>query len=545
MNTKASKQELETGLLTKSDTSHKHDDIYAQLVHSHNDLYYTETEVNDLLDKAIDDARIASVTEANAHTDSAIANLVDSAPDSMNTLKELANAIKDHQDVYDAYIKTVSESLSSKSDVGHSHNDAYYTKGEVDEKVFGDLTVSLKDYVKTSDMTEALTSKSDIGHDHLCEDITDLQEILDAKADSINAASKEEFDELKAIVAGKSDTTHNHDGVYAASEHEHTVEDITDLYDNVYSINDIDTKMTSKADATHDHNTIYYTKNEIDEEIISKINAIDHSQYALKTDLSSKADATHSHDISEINDLQTTLDAKINKDVAVTKTELSDGLASKADDTHLHEDIYLTEEEIAALVNGVVQDADLAKYATLIYVNDELAKKASAVHTHDQSEIEDLITTLESKVDDTQLDLYTTKVQVNAALAEKSDAKHNHDEKYSKINHVHDVTTLTGMYTNFYTKVQVENRLAEKADSVHSHGIEGVKNLQSSLDAKANVSDVYTKNEVESALALKMDSSYKQEIDAAINLKLDKADISMITNEQIDQIILDVFNTDL
>ena len=42
-----------------------------------------------------------------------------------------------------------------------------------------------------------------------------------------------------------------------------------------------------------------------------------------------------------------------------------------------------------------------------------------------------------------------------------------------------------------------------------------------------------------------MDSSYKQEIDAAINLKLDKADISMITNEQIDQIILDVFNTDL
>ena len=42
-----------------------------------------------------------------------------------------------------------------------------------------------------------------------------------------------------------------------------------------------------------------------------------------------------------------------------------------------------------------------------------------------------------------------------------------------------------------------------------------------------------------------MDLADRQEIDAAIDLKLDKADISMITNEQIDQIILDVFNTDL
>jgi hypothetical protein len=348
-------------------------------------------------------------------------------------------------------------------------------------------------------MTEALTSKSDIGHDHLCEDITDLQEILDAKADSINAASKEEFDELKAIVAGKSDTTHNHDGIYAPSEHDHLCEDITDLYDNVYSINDIDTKMTSKADSTHDHNTIYYTKNEIDEEIISKINAIDHSKYALKTDLSSKADATHSHDISEINDLQTTLEAKINKDVAATKAELIDGLASKSDDTHLHADVYLTEEEITTLVSGVVKDADLSQYATLTYVNDELAKKSNADHSHDISEVDDLQTTLDLKAD-------------------KSDV---------------------------FTKNEVVTYLAGKADSVHSHGIEEIKTLQNSLDAKANVSDVYTKNDMDSALALKMDLSDRQEIYAAIDLKLDKADISIITNEQIDEIILDVFDVNL
>jgi hypothetical protein len=45
------------------------------------------------------------------------------------------------------------------------------------------------------------------------------------------------------------------------------------------------------------------------------------------------------------------------------------------------------------------------------------------------------------------------------------------------------------------------------------------------------------------ALASKMDSSAREEIDAAIDLKLDKADINIITNEQIDELIIDVFDT--
>ena len=466
MNKKASKEELETGLLTKSDESHKHDDIYAPLIHNHDDLYYTETEINSLLEKAIDDARIISVAEANAHSDEAIANLVDSAPDAMNTLNELAQAINDHQEVYDAYVETVTKSLSSKSDVGHDHNTIYYTKQEVDNKVFEGIDgIDFTTYTLKTEMNTALAAKAELKHTHEAVDITNLQEILDAKADSMNAATKEEFEALESLVAGK-------------------------------------------ASVDHDHNNDYYTKTQIDENITNKLNSIDHSAYALKT-------------------------------------EVEEALGSKSDADHKHEGVYLEKNEVENLIGDAIAGADLPSYATKDLLDTELAKKASVNHTHDQSEIEDLITTLESKVDDTQLDLYTTKVQVKDALATKSDASHNHDDKYSEIDHRHDVTTLTGMYTNFYTKTQVENRLAEKADSVHSHEIERIYNLQSSLDAKANVSDVYTKNEVDSALALKLDSSYKQEIDAAIDLKLDKADISTITNEQIDQIMLDVFDTDL
>ena len=42
--------------------------------------------------------------------------MVDSAPEAMNTLKELATAITDHQEVYDAYVAQVSADLATKVD---------------------------------------------------------------------------------------------------------------------------------------------------------------------------------------------------------------------------------------------------------------------------------------------------------------------------------------------------------------------------------------------------------------------------------------------
>lgn len=52
--------------------------------------YATKTELN------------TAKTEAQSYTDTAISNLVDSAPDTLNTLNELATAIQEHQDITDA-----------------------------------------------------------------------------------------------------------------------------------------------------------------------------------------------------------------------------------------------------------------------------------------------------------------------------------------------------------------------------------------------------------------------------------------------------------
>ena len=48
-----------------------------------------------------------------------ITALVDSAPDAMNTLNELATAIKNHNDEYSAYVSTVSNALAEKADKEH------------------------------------------------------------------------------------------------------------------------------------------------------------------------------------------------------------------------------------------------------------------------------------------------------------------------------------------------------------------------------------------------------------------------------------------
>jgi hypothetical protein len=58
-----------------------------------------------------------------------IANLVDNAPETLDTLGELAAAFKDNSDVVDV----LNSAIGNKSDVGHTHDERYYTKSEVDE----------------------------------------------------------------------------------------------------------------------------------------------------------------------------------------------------------------------------------------------------------------------------------------------------------------------------------------------------------------------------------------------------------------------------
>lgn len=70
-------------------------------------------------------------TSVKEYTDTKVADLVNSAPETLDTLGELATAMVENESIIDA----LNEAITSKSDVSHTHDDAYYKKEQVDEMI--------------------------------------------------------------------------------------------------------------------------------------------------------------------------------------------------------------------------------------------------------------------------------------------------------------------------------------------------------------------------------------------------------------------------
>ena len=82
---------------------------------------------------ADEDARILG--EAKAHAEQKIADLVGSAPEALNTLQELADAIENHQDVYDTYIGQHATAMATMKEE---------LQGEIDTDVAAEAALRVK-----------------------------------------------------------------------------------------------------------------------------------------------------------------------------------------------------------------------------------------------------------------------------------------------------------------------------------------------------------------------------------------------------------------
>ena len=109
---------LEKGLESKQDAGE-----YAPENHTHNDLYYTKTAIDDMI-VSIENGGSASLETSKQYTDEAIQNLIGSAtPESLDTLKELAEALGNDPN----FSTTVLNSIAGKADKDHTHPDATTT----------------------------------------------------------------------------------------------------------------------------------------------------------------------------------------------------------------------------------------------------------------------------------------------------------------------------------------------------------------------------------------------------------------------------------
>lgn len=76
--------------------------------------------------------------EAKDYADQKIVGLVGSAPEAMNTLEELAQAIQDHEDVYNAYVQTVA------GDIANAKSEAIAEAGKLDNALKAELNSTIE-----------------------------------------------------------------------------------------------------------------------------------------------------------------------------------------------------------------------------------------------------------------------------------------------------------------------------------------------------------------------------------------------------------------
>ena len=92
---------------------------YAPKVHTHDDRYYTESEINTKITN-LETADTNNLKAAKDYTDTKVAALVDSAPETLDTLKELSDALGNDAN----FATTMTTNLGNKADKNHGHGNA-------------------------------------------------------------------------------------------------------------------------------------------------------------------------------------------------------------------------------------------------------------------------------------------------------------------------------------------------------------------------------------------------------------------------------------
>ena len=92
---------------------------YAPAAHNHDDRYYTESEINTKI-SALQTTDTNNLKAAKDYTDTKVAALVDSAPEALDTLNELAAALGDDPN----FAATMATNLGNKADKNHGHGNA-------------------------------------------------------------------------------------------------------------------------------------------------------------------------------------------------------------------------------------------------------------------------------------------------------------------------------------------------------------------------------------------------------------------------------------
>ena len=364
---KEAKTYTDTVASGKADADHNHDEDY------------------DALGAA--DTALAS---AKTYTDSAATkvknDLLNGAGDAYDTLKELGDLIDVNVDAIEA-LETVA---AGKADKVHTHDDRYYTETEVDAKIDAIpdasfvVTVTKNGDTYTADktfaeMTEAYNNGQvlDVCYGfglstHFCLMMKNSAFMMFVCSGGV---------EFKLLIFNSDNTINYNEG---------SVPSLEDL-------NALETVVNGKANASHDHNDLYYTQTQVD------------------TKLESKANTSHTHTIENVIGLQSALDGKAAASHG-THVTFDSTNKPKMDGTAA----FGTSTNVARADHVHPTDTSRASQTALDSLEVVVSGKANASHTHTISEVTNLQSALDAKATQSALNTHANNADIHFTADERT-----------------------------------------------------------------------------------------------------------------------------
>lgn len=479
---------LQTQIDTKSATTY----VNTQLALKANQSDLTSTTSN--LQSQIDTKASASFvnlqldTLSNAkadktYVDTSISNLVGTAPQTLNTLGEIATAIAEDAN----FSVTIVNQLAAKASKTYVDVEVASLQSQVNNRALtsyvnqqlalkGDSTyideqLALKSNV--SDVATALASKANTS------DLNSLSTIVTSKADASDLTS------LTTIVSGKSDTTYVDTEIASAK---------------TYADNAIATATTGLATAIYVDNKNQMLKDEIlggastaYDTLLELQNALSNNSdavTALTNQVATKASTTYVD--NAVTNLQANIQTDLNEKASITYVDSQ--IAALPAPPSLTG--YATETYVnTAIQNAQTNSVDLTAYATKTYVDSAITDLSGnyASKTYVDSAISDLSgnyaskTYVDSAVANVSVDLtgYATETYVTSAVNNvKSEILGGAGAAYDTLQELNnliqsgDSSVSTALSTQIATK-------ANDADVVHLTGTEtigGIKTFSNNVN---------------------------------------------------------------
>ena len=295
------------------------------------------------------------VEALRAEIEARIADLVDGAPDALNTLREIAELASSNKTVQEQ----LTEAIAGKADKTHTHSQSQVTGLSTALNNKADKTHT-HETSQVVGLDNALADKADKAHTHAQTEVTGLSTALSNKADKTHTHTQAQVTGLSTALSGKANASHTHTTSHISDYPGHVVFIGSDSYGKIpVRESDSDNLRTGSSPTEPYHVT---SKQYVDREVAKKANT------------------SHTHTTADITNFATEFGKKANKSHTHSQSDitgLSTALSGKADSTHTHTQGEVT--GLTAALNG----------------------KANTSHTHTQAQVTGLSTALNGKAEKT------------------------------------------------------------------------------------------------------------------------------------------------